>query len=44
METNKDRGLKELRSIIREHLDNSKLIESIKDEISRDQGIQIKDK
>lgn len=44
METKADRGLKELRDVIRQHLDNSKLVDSIKDEISKDQGIQIKDK
>ena len=44
METSTDRNLKDLRSMIREHLDNSRLVESIKDQISKEDGISIKDK
>lgn len=44
METKSDRNLKELRALIKHHLDNSKIIDSIKDEVSKDEGIQIKDK
>ena len=44
METKTDRGIKDLRETIKNHLGNSKLIDSIKDQISRDEGIQLKDK
>lgn len=44
METSTDRNLKDLRNMIREHLDNSRLVESIKDQISKEDGISIKDK